>query len=126
VAVAALAQRDMRSSRPQGGSGRDVLARSVPPTGAECDGRPGAPWRCRGATSSPADRHEVVYANAYPAFAFTAVSVAVSKGTFAFAIAAFCSSASFRSPASVIFCALAIAPVFGSATTSMKSLPFIV
>ena len=64
VAVAALAQRDMRSSRPQGGSGRDVLARSVPPTGAECDGRPGAPWRCRGATSSPADRHEVVYANA--------------------------------------------------------------
>src|SRR6516162_6151158 len=30
VAVAALAQRDMRSSRPQGGSGRDVLARSVP------------------------------------------------------------------------------------------------
>ena len=30
VAVAAPAQRDMRSSRPQGGSGRDVLARSVP------------------------------------------------------------------------------------------------
>src|SRR6516225_4527600 len=64
VAVAALAQRDMRGSRPQGGSGRDVLARSIPPTGAECDGRPGAPWRCRGATSSPADRHEVVCANA--------------------------------------------------------------
>src|SRR5260370_12091871 len=33
-----------------------------------------------------------------PAFAFTAVSVALSKGTFAFAMAAFCSVASFKSP----------------------------
>ena len=56
----------------------------------------------------------------------TRYCVAVSNGTFAFAITAFCSAASLRSSASVIFSALAIAPVLGSATTSMKSLPFIV
>ena len=62
--VAAPAQRDMRRQP----AARRIRARRAgavgTPTGAECDGRPGAPWRCRGATSSPADRHEVVYANA--------------------------------------------------------------
>src|SRR5689334_24896244 len=48
-----------------------------------------------------------------PAFALTAVSVAVSNGTFAFAMAAFCSAASFESPASVIFSAFAIVPGIG-------------
>src|SRR5215469_15302199 len=56
----------------------------------------------------------------------TAISVATSRPTFAFVIAAFCDVAALRSSASVILSALAIAPVLGSATTSINVSPFVV
>lgn len=66
--------------------------------------------------------HELTARN--PEFSLTAVSVAAKRDVLAEAMAAFCACASLRSSSSVISSDLTIAPVWGSSTTSMASLPF--
>ena len=54
----------MRNSRPLEESRQMLLARSVPRPARNVVGDPVAHVKVPGATSSPADRHEVVHANA--------------------------------------------------------------
>jgi hypothetical protein len=54
-----------------------------------------------------------------PEFCCTARSVAATRVRVAFSIAAFCTTADFRSSVSVIFSVLTTLPVSGATTTSL-------